>query len=226
MLRFRGLKISPSRIPTVLIVLLLVAQMAFGVNAVAAAGPKATLTWNFTSVQVNESTPLGATFSYSGLPRGAKLIFERQFGTAKVMRAVARYTVSGAGSENVTLPAVPMGSFGYRVIATRSNGVIILKTPVKNLFSYGTVPLSTLCNFPKANFDEGCSSGAEQVGSNLFVYNMIGDYGGYRPPQYGTLVSFPANDCRTLTLNFALGTTPRLAKVPTFKSFRRHWIQK
>jgi hypothetical protein len=194
-----------SRAFMIVIATALIAQV--GLFSDAGAVTHSSVTWNFTSVRVNTGTPVAATLSFSGLPGGAKVIFERQFGTKKVMRAVERLSVSGTGSQNVTLPQVPMGSYSYQVVATRANGKLILRTAMRRLFSYGTVPLSVLCNVPKSTFNNGCGAGTVQVGSNLFQYEMTGNSNGYRPPQYGTDVIFPASGCRSITLTFALSST-------------------
>jgi hypothetical protein len=184
----------------------LIAQIGLFSNA-DAASTHSSVTWSFTTVRVNAGTPVAATLSYSGLPGGAKVIFERQFGTKKVMRAVERLSVSGSGSQAVTLPQVQMGSYGYMVLATRANGAVILKTAMRELYSFGTVPLSMLCNVPQATFNNGCGPGTVQVGSNLFQFEMVGNSDGFRPPQYGTDVIIPANGCRTITLTFALSSS-------------------
>jgi hypothetical protein len=53
----------------------------------------------------------------------------------------------------------------------------------------------------------GCQGGAVQVGSNLFAFAIEGNMDLNKPPQYGTIIDFPATSCRSLSLEIALDSS-------------------
>ncbi|MGA2877214.1 MAG: hypothetical protein ABSE82_16985 [Nitrososphaerales archaeon] len=196
---------STKSITVVLILFSLLVPLFPGI-AVAAGRPA--LTWNFSDSQVTSDTPLLASFVFNGLPTGSIVTFERGFGTASFLRPVARYSASGAGSMQITLPSVPLGFYHYKVLVSTSAGRVILQTSLKPLYSYGTIPFSSLCGATNASVGgSGCGLNTVQVGANLFTYDLEGNFSGYQPPNYATLIMFPANTCRSITLNFALSET-------------------
>jgi hypothetical protein len=67
-----------------------------------------------------------------------------------------------------------------------------------------TVPLSTLCNSSRVNYEE-CEYDTDvvTVGGHTFTY--VADEYGARPPDWNELFGFDANTCRSITLDFTEG---------------------
>lgn len=171
----------------------------------AAALPKGTLTWTLARSQVTAGSPISAKLNYVRMPVGSRVDIEVESGSSTMQRVLQRYAVRGRGSRTIALPGVPMGSYRYRVTATYSNGKLIANSTWQKLYSYGDVPLARLCVAQGAIVGgDGCQGGDIQVASNLFIYAIEGNGDLNKPPQYGTIINFPATTCRSLSLNMAL----------------------
>lgn len=205
MIRFRRINGTTPKATALVAVAVVLLQALSIVASDGATLSKPTVHWNLTSTQIDAGTRVGATIRYARLSAGSRILVERRYGTANQLGLVAKYAASGSGTRIVTLPSVALGSYMYRVEATTLKGKVVLKTPFRRLLSYGNVPLSSLCKAPGATVGgDGCQGGNVQVGSNLFVYAIAGNADHFEPPQFGTIVNFPATTCRTLDLTFTL----------------------
>jgi hypothetical protein len=155
----------------------------------------------FVSNQVNAGIRPTIKYASTGTPAGSRLYLQRQFGLANVWKTVEK--LNGLEGRALTV-GVPQGRYHYRV-AVYTNGRFITSSSVRTLYSYSSVSLATLCNAPNVTVGgSGCAPGTMQVGSHVFSYEIIGDYLGDEPPNYATLIVFPNNRCRTLSLTFGL----------------------
>jgi len=110
----------------------------------------------------------------------------------------------GSSAGNAKAPAVALGEYKYRALLRHGPNNLWISA-IRPLFSYGRVPVSTLCNAPNASFANGCGPGTVQVGPHVFTYEFEGNANGCRPPDFSCiLIQFPKNTCRTLTLMFGL----------------------
>lgn len=154
---------------------------------------------------VNAGDAISATITYSGLPVGTKVLIERSPGTSASEQTVMRVGAKGSGSRHVTLPGQFVGKYRFTAVATGQNGKPISRSAWQQLFSYGDVLLSVLCPDPGATIGgDWCQGGNVQVGANLFAYAIRGNVDFNKPPSYGIIVSFPANTCRSMSLNIAM----------------------
>ena len=81
----------------------------------------------------------------------------------------------------ITLPSVPLGFYHYKVLVSTSAGRVILQTSLKPLYSYGTIPFSSLCGATNASVGgSGCGLNTVQVGANLFTYDLEGNFSRYQ----------------------------------------------
>ena len=179
------------------------------VNHASAAGlPKGEVTWTLANTQVTAGSPIGAKLQYVRMPVGSTVEIAVETGSSTMQHVLRRYPARGQGSRVITLSGVPMGSYRYRVIATYSDGKFMTGSSWQRLYSYGTVSLNALCRAQGAGIGgDGCQGGAIQVGLNLFAFAIAGNMDLNKPPQYGTIIDFPATSCRSLSLEIALDSS-------------------
>lgn len=174
-------------------------------NVSAAALPKGVFTLTLGSSQVTSGSPISASMNYLHMPVGSRLEIEMKSGSSTTPTVLKRYAVRGRGSKDLTLPGEPLGLYWYRMTDTFSNGKLISNSAWHKLYSYGDVPLETLCLARGAFIGgDGCQGGDIQVALNLFVYAIEGNGNLNKPPQYETIISFPSSTCRSLSLQISL----------------------
>lgn len=175
----------------------------------ASAGTRPSFGWSFATPSVSVGAFPSATYQESGIKPGSLLVFERQFGSAKVWKPVATFASSPGGS-SVNLPSDPIGAYAYRVIVKTGNKVL-LQTSDHELYSYGPVSLAVICN--EANGGNGqCRSGSVQL-QNSFIYTYVfASSPRQGSPPGADELSFPNTSCRsgslTITVGFSNFTQP------------------
>lgn len=180
---------------------LVVPSIAITSTAQAASPP--TVKWAFTLSNVDANAPIAATYQTTGIRPGSRLTFERQFGTARVWKAVANFRIASGASTTVNLPADPMGAFKYRVLAVTGRKVVA-HSAVRTLFAYGSVSLLTICQ-KATNTSYGCSPGSVQLhNSVLYNYQIYTEVDQKTSPGQ-TTITFPATSCRSASLNIVVG---------------------
>jgi len=93
--------------------------------------------------QVTAGAVIPATWVAKGVRLGSQLVLQRQEGTARTWRTVARL---GASHGSVTLGGLPLGSYRLRLAVLVRRRVLAERQAL--ILSFGRVPLSTL--FPNA----------------------------------------------------------------------------
>jgi hypothetical protein len=106
-----------------------------------------------------------------------------------------------------------MGRYLYSFDAVTGNESN--RSPIETLFSYGTIPLSTICRYlPTSDLSEygdidgvngtGCSSGSSQLGATAssFSYAVEVD-GNYVYPSVLRAIGDTSSTCRSIDLQFA-----------------------
>ena len=91
-----------------------------------------------------------STYNTSGIPSSAQIYLQRQYGTAHLWKSVKRLR---ALNSSTTAPEVPIGRFANRVDVV--SGRATTTSPLKTLYSYGAVPLETLCKVPQSGSGGG-----------------------------------------------------------------------
>lgn len=142
--------------------------------------------------RINASQSFTISFSTTNVPGGARILLQREFGTAKVWKSVERLH---GRSGSATAPAVPLGQYLYRV------DIVVAKTaassPPKKLYAYGAVPFQTVC----AAIRGSCDTQTEQIGTTIFTYVWSANADAY--PRYSQDISEKSTTCRTGTLQLA-----------------------
>jgi hypothetical protein len=160
---------------------------------------------------VSAGDPISGTITYSGLPAGTKVLIERSTGPSASQQVIMRLGAMGSGTRDMKLRGEFTGKYRFAAVATGQNAKPISRSAWQQLFSYGDVPLSILCPDPGATIGGNwCQGGDIQVGANLFAYAIEGNVDFNKPPSYGIIVSFPANTCRSISLNIAMDTNGSL----------------
>lgn len=162
--------------------------------------------WHFSNSAVDEGASIKLTYSTSGLKSGSFFLLQSEFGTQKVWRTVISTKAKRSGT--LIAPGRPTGKYEYRAQIVYGKRTIT-HSSVRDLFSYGTVNLTTLFNSPQVSGAASLSSGTVEVGSNLYSYEMAGNVvgngcGASQPPRWCTEIQFPKTSCRTMNLTFAL----------------------
>jgi len=169
-----------------------------------ASSSRATATWAFTSVKVNAGTPISVSYRVSGVRAGSLLTFEREFGTAKVWKPVAKFKLVAPGDATVSLPSDPIGSYLYKLRVTTGRKVVRL-TSSHPLYSYGDVSFLTICNGATGGNGVNCGSGSVQL-QNSTIYNYQDQTNTYASAAPGTNeISFPNTSCRSGSLTIETG---------------------
>jgi hypothetical protein len=154
---------------------------------------------------VNADTPIGVSYQVSGIRTGSLISFEREFGTAKVWKAVARYKFQGSTSESVNLPGDAIGKYLYRLRVTNGRKVVFQSTP-HPLYSYGSISYLTICNQATGG-SPNCGTNTVQLqNSTLYNYESITDTYLSAPPGTSSL-AFPNTSCRSGSLTIETGYT-------------------
>jgi hypothetical protein len=175
------------------------------ITSSAQAAPRPSVKWAFTSSNVDAQAPISATYQTSGIRSGSVLTFERQFGTAKVWKAVANFHVASGASTAVNLPADPLGAYMYRVVAVTGRKVVA-QTAVRALFAYGNVSLLTICQ-KSTSGNARCSPGSVQL-TNSIIYNyQVSTYANANTSPGQTVITFPVTSCRSASLTIVVGRT-------------------
>jgi hypothetical protein len=173
------------------------------IDAAGASASDGSLTWEFTSIHVDASSPVGVTYASTGVRPGSLLVFQRQFGSAKVWKSVAKFTIGGSRTVTTSLPSDPIGSYLYRGVI-EVHGKTVMQTPDRFLYSYGAVPLSTICS-EMSSGDGGCSVGSVQL-QNSIIYNYeFSDYTESQASPGDDELSFPATSCDSGSLTITVG---------------------
>jgi hypothetical protein len=181
----------------------LLAVTGVAIPSSAQAATRGTVAWSFTTSKVSAGTGIGVTYQPSGIQPGSLLTFERQFGTAKVWKAVANFHVSSSSSSTATLPGDPLGAYEYRVQVTTGHRITAL-THDRPLYSYGSVTLLTLCN-EGSDRSMNCSPGTVQL-SNSTLYNYQASDSVDPDASPGqTDFAFGATSCRSGSLDIVVG---------------------
>lgn len=131
------------------------------------------------------------------------MVFERQFGSAKAWKSVAKFRVVGPGSVTASLPSDPIGSYLYKALV-QTNGKSILQTSSRGLDSYGDVSLSTICS-QMSSGEGACAVGSVQL-QNSIIYNyQFTTYTSSQASPGTTELSFPATSCKSGSLTITVG---------------------
>jgi hypothetical protein len=154
--------------------------------------------------QATAGNPISVGYTSVGLPRHAKLVVQRQMGTARVWKTVAVLTPKRLARAD--LPALPLGRYHVRIAVL--SGRQVIPDPAANLNVYGTVSLATLCNNSSVTVNQNypCAAGntSTQVGGNVFSYVAYGGSYGDSYPAFHDSIDFPATSCRSISLVFGL----------------------
>lgn len=161
----------------------------------AAAKPQVAL--SFASGGADAGQPFTYGFAASGVPGRARIVLQRQMGTAKSYGTVA--TLAHAPSGTGTLPALPLGSYRLRIavfVKKRINGkrrTVITAQQSQLLRVYGSVPLSTLAAGTSYN-DEGTYT--TPIGTFPYALRV------YTDAALVTAFTASKNRCRSIHLDF------------------------
>jgi hypothetical protein len=160
------------------------------VPAVAAAKPR--VTFSFVA-SADAGRPVQFNYSAKGLPANAKLVLQRQQGTAHVWRTIKTLRRSANGSS--TVPAYPLGRYRLRLAALKKRSVVAAQT--RQLSVFGTVPFKTLF---------GRTEQAYTTGGAIFRF-VFGVYAvASGSSRSGTLVTVDKNPCRSVHVDFIPGS--------------------
>jgi hypothetical protein len=159
-----------------------------------------TLTLSVPNDQVNAGQSYQVAYSTARLPSSARLFLQRQFGTAHVWKSVLSLT---ARSGVANAPALPMGETGVRLYADVDG--VRTTSKVDTVYAYGPVSIDAICASPgtQSDTDSGCSGGNEQIGSNIFVYNVMLESNDDQYPNFNDAITSSKTTCRSGTLQFA-----------------------
>lgn len=173
-----------------------VSVTAYGASA-GAAGARVTL--QTSDSRVSAGTPIVFTVSAAGAGRSAGLVVERQFGSARQWRPVAR--VNAGRDLQVTTPGLGMGRYVFRAVAMVGSRSIGASAPV-TVFSYGTISLIDLARHSKDTHVDNWGTGTVAVGGAPFHWqsNTSGNTGPGETPA----VSAQNSSCRSFTVQFAV----------------------
>jgi hypothetical protein len=111
---------------------------SIAIPTAAQASARGSVSWSFTADKVDAGSAIDVTYKPSGIRAGSLLSFQRQFGTAKVWKSVAKFHVLSDSSATETLPGAPQGGYEYRVLVTSGRTIIALTHDLP-LYSYGPV---------------------------------------------------------------------------------------
>lgn len=186
------------------IVAAVVSLLSFGVQASttpASASSSPTATFSFVTNRVTHGQSPTINYSLSGVPRGASVHVQRDFGTQHVFKNIA--TLTGK-SGSVSLPGVPMGRYRYRIRITADKKAIGTSA-VHKLYSYTTVTVDQMCGLydDSVQFRSGCNDGTIQVGSTVYAYAVYAEEGNEAPDQDADLV-VQNSSCRSVNITYAL----------------------
>jgi hypothetical protein len=164
-----------------------------------AAGPKARLT--VVDGRVNVGQSLFIRYSTSHLPTRTSLYLQRQEGATHAWRDVeALRGVAGTA----TAAGLGMGAYEYRIkVLKRRVGAkrrILTTSAPKAVFSYGNVPMLTICQTATVG-GYGCSTQTDEVGAVTFTYVVQPYTDQY--PGFSAALSYGSTTCRTATIAFA-----------------------
>ena len=178
-----------------------------GVGQFASAGaltPQVRASFSFTVVKVDSGTQINASYQVLGARVGSQLIFEREFGSKKVWKPVARFRLTRLRSANVSLPGDSIGAYLYRA-QVLTHGKVVAQTPNRSLFSYGSVSLLTICSGASDGNGLNCGTNSVQL-QNSILYNYEDWTQSSSTAAPGTSeLKFPNTSCRTGSLTIESG---------------------
>ena len=166
----------------------------------ASASAKETVTLTIPSNHVTANKTFQIKYSSAHVPAGAILMLQRQFGSAHVWKRIKKL----AGTKGTAYaPTVAMGKYAYRIYVSKPHKpYVIAKTSGgRTVYSYGSVPLSAICNIPSVLQSGSCGLATAQVGTTVFAYEIWARGASY--PSYAEALSVPKTTCRSVTLYFA-----------------------
>jgi hypothetical protein len=157
----------------------------------AAARPRPTVAWT-SARSASAGMPIAVTWDSTHLGKGAKLLIQRPVGTARVYKTVVKLA---GPSGSTQLPAQPIGTYPYRLVAFEGNQIVAKQAVTVGVF--GKVPFSTY-------FENEGDSGVYAAPTVSFPY-VAYLYGPTEPHQTEALLSVKKNDCSAVHVEFITG---------------------
>lgn len=153
--------------------------------AAAPAAKRAIITVAAASVAIDAGTSPVLNYTVTRFRSGAKILMQRQYGTAGVWKTVGKLT---AASGSFTAPAVGQGEFVYRVAVKQRKRILAARTALVR--AYAPVSMETFLND---------SSSTTQIGTRLFRYVLS-----WTGLSSSISVSADDHTCRHLSLEVGL----------------------
>lgn len=154
---------------------------------------KAAVSFGFVNNQVTANSSPVLSVASSNVPASARLVLQREMGTAAAFQAVATLRTRNG---QVAAPAVPMGRFAYRIRAVEGKGHAkqVLATSVSHiLYSFGTISLAQLLG--------GGAAESTTIGDHTFNYVWSPNIDSFMYGTAGTdLIGMTSSTCREIDL--------------------------
>ena len=129
------------------------------------------------------------------------------FGSSMSWVTIETVHASRSGRGHIFIPATTVGAWRTRLVAETNRHVVVARSPVATIDTYGTVPLATICSsLGSTSGGTGSCSGegglvTVQINDTIFSYD-IQDSPAQIPPAYDELLQAPSSSCRSFSFDF------------------------